>query len=275
MSTPNINITAQNIQGKCDLKCAYNFDYLPSDSIATNSGTSIQLSYEKTSSAPVLFNNLKYNVNNIFIYSPSVHLYNGSKTNAEFIIEHVPALNGDMMYVCIPITSSTQTTTAGNVLTDIITSVATNAPSINETTTLNSTFNLTEFVPNKSFVNYTGTSGLIGQVISFSLVDSIPLTSDTLSTLSKIIQPPTLDVSGEKLFLNSDGPNTTTNSDGIYISCNPTGNSEEETEVSYKNNTVNDFASILKSPITQSIIVIALLIFIFFVINFVYNFISE
>ena len=270
-----MNISKQDIYGNCDLKCADNFDYLPSDSVATNSGTSIQLSYEKTSSAPVLFNNLNYNVNNIFIYSPSVHLFNGSKTNAEIIIEHVPTLNGDMLYVCVPVTASTQTTTSGNILTDIITSVATNAPSVNETTTLNSTFNLTEFVPNKPFVNYTGTSGFIGQVIAFSLVDAILLSNDTLTTLSKIIQPPTLDVSGGHLFLNPDGPNTTTNADGIYISCKPTGSSDEETEVSYKNDSVNDFSSILKNPITQGMLVIVLLIFIFFLINFVYNFISE
>jgi carbonic anhydrase len=267
-----MNISKQDIYGICDLKCAYNFDYLESDSVATNSGTSIQISYEKTSSAPVLFNNLKYNVNNIFIYSPSNHLFNGSKTNAEIIIEHVPTLNGDMLYVCVPVTQSTQTTIAGNILTDIITSVATNAPSINETTTLNSTFNLTGIVPAKPFVNYTGTTGLIGQVMVFTLVDAIPLSSDTLTTLSKIIQPPTLDISGGYLFLNPEGPNTTTDADGIYISCKPTGSSEEETEVSYKSQSVNDFSSILKNPITQGMLVMFLLIIIFVLINLVYNF---
>ena len=36
MSTQNINIAPQNISGKCDLKCAYNFKYSESNSTARN-----------------------------------------------------------------------------------------------------------------------------------------------------------------------------------------------------------------------------------------------
>ena len=240
-----MNISKQDIFGKCDLKCAYNFDYLPSDTICTNSGTSIQLSYEKTSSAPVLFNNLKYNVNTIYIYSPSLHTFNGVTADAECIIEHLPVLDGDMFYVCIPIAKSTQTTTPGDIITNIITSVSNNAPSANETTVLNSTFNLSEIVPNKPFMSYTGTSGLNGQVVVFSLVDAIPLSSDTLATLSKIIQPSTLTITGGNLFVNPYGPNSSTAADGIYISCKPTGTSDEETDVSFTTNSTFDFSSIL------------------------------
>ena len=268
MLTSQMNISKQDISGVCHLKCAYNFDYLPSDTVCTNNGTSIQLSYESTSSAPVLFNNLQYNVNTIYIYSPSVHTYNGATTNAEFIIEHLPVLTGDMLYVCVPVTQSTQTTVAGNTLTNIITSVSNNAPSVNETTTLNSTFNLSEFVPLKSFVNYTGTSGFNGQVIAFSLVDAIPLSSDTLTTLSSIIQPSTLTITGESLYLNPRGPNSSTAGDGIYISCTPTGNSEDETDVSYTTSNPINFSSILKSSLLRSVLVAIVFIIFFYMISY-------
>lgn len=251
-----MDISKRDIYGKCDLKCAYNFDYLPSDTVCTNNGTYIQLSYEKTSSAPVVFNSLKYNVNTIYIYSPSIHTYNGATTDGECIIEHLPVLDGDMFYVCIPITKSTQTTTPGDVLTNIITSVSTSAPSINETTVLNSTFNLSEFIPNKPFLSYTGTSGLNGQVIVFPLVDAIPVSSDTIDTLSKIIQPSTLAITGGNLFLNPDGPNSTTNADGIYISCQPTGTSVDETDVSYTSSSTVSFSSIINSSLVRGILMI-------------------
>ena len=265
-----MDISKQDIAGKCDLKCAYNFDYLPSDTVCTNNGTSIQLSYEKTSSAPVLFNNLKYNVNTIFIYSPSIHTFNGGITDAELIIEHLPVLDGDMLYVCVPITKSTQTTTAGDMLTSIITSVSNNAPSVNETTAFNSTFNLSDFIPNKPFINYSGTSGLNGQVIVFSLVDAIPLSSDTLSTLSKIIQPSTLTLAGGNLFFNPDGPNTSTAGDGIYISCKPTGASEQEEDVLFTSGVSTfNFSSILKSSILRGIVMAIVFICIFYGIGYV------
>jgi len=263
-----MDISKRDIYGKCDLKCAYNFDYLPSDTVCTNNGTYIQLSYEKTSSAPVVFNSLKYNVNTIYIYSPSIHTYNGATTDGECIIEHLPVLDGDMLYVCIPITKSTQTTTAGDVLTNIITSVSNNAPSVNETTVLNSTFNLSEFVPNKPFLSYTGTSGLNGQVVVFSLVDAIPVSSDTLDTLSKIIQPSTLTITGGNLFLNPDGPNSVTTADGIYISCKPTGTSDEETDVTYTSNSGISFSSILNSSILRGIMMTIVFVAIFYMIGY-------
>jgi hypothetical protein len=38
-----INISPQSITGKCDLKCAYNFDYPTTNLVATNNGTNITI----------------------------------------------------------------------------------------------------------------------------------------------------------------------------------------------------------------------------------------
>ena len=172
-----------------------------------------------------------------------------------------------MLYVCVPITKSTQTTTSGDILTSIITSVSSNAPSVNETTAFNSIFNLSEFVPNKPFINYSGTSGLNGQVIVFSLVDAIPLSSDTLNTLSEIIEPSTLTLAGGNLFFNPDGPNSSTAADGIYISCKPTGESEEKEEVLFTSSSTVNFSSILKSSILRGIVMAIVFIVIFYMIG--------
>jgi hypothetical protein len=163
------------------------------------------------------------------------------------------------------------------ILTNIITNVSNNAPSVNETTALNSTFNLSEFVPNKPFINYSGSSGLNGQVIVFPLVDAIPLSSDTLDILSKIIQPSTLNITGGELFLNPDGPNSIKTADGIYISCKPTGSSEENTNVSYTNDTTSfDFSSIFSSSILRGIMMAIIFIVIFFIIGqFLKNYVNS
>ena len=66
-------------------------------------------------------------------------------------------------------------------------------------------------------------------------------------------------------------------SDGIYISCQPTGSSEEETMVSYSKNPVNyNMGAILNNPIVLLIlqILVGCIVFIivFYVLNYSYNY---
>jgi hypothetical protein len=282
-SIQTINISKENIYGNCDLKCAYTFKYNSSNSIATNNGISINLTYDKGNTSPVLFNNQKYFVSNIIIYSPSIHLFNNSQAPAELVIEHLPELGGEHLYVCIPIVQSSQSSEASNNLSEIIQSISNNAPSTGETTNLNmSNFNLTNFIPKKPFFNYTGQSGLIGQVIVFPLLEGIPLSKSLLENLAKIIQPSYMVITGGNLFFNHDGPNSSSSSnEGIYISCQPTGNSVEETDVytNSKSTTSVDINSIINNPTTKTIlqIIISCILFIivFLIINFVFNYITS
>lgn len=276
MSNQNINISIKNVQGKCDLKCAYNFKYQDSNTTAKNTGVMVQLSYENGSVPPVLYNNEKYEVNNISIVCPSIHMYDSSYADAEIIIEHLATTGGPKFSVGIPIKSSSETTDATNMLTEIIQTVATNAPVEGESTTLNITdFNLQKFVPNKPFFSYTDLEKT--EWVVFSLLEYIPLSSSTLGTLKQIIQPFPLPTQGNELFLNSSGPNTVGNvGDGIYISCKPTGSSEDTTGVEYSTNSTSyDFGNILESPVTKSIfqLLIGCLIFlgIFLGFNYVYD----
>ncbi len=71
-----INITPEKISGKCDVKCSYYFKYYNSNCNATNNGYNITLTYDKANTEPVTYNNKKYYVEQVNIYSPSVHLFN-------------------------------------------------------------------------------------------------------------------------------------------------------------------------------------------------------
>jgi hypothetical protein len=280
--TTNINISPKNITGKCDLKCAYAFKYPISNSTARNDGIMINLSYENNTNPPVLYNQQKYLVNNINIVSPSIHTYNGSSCVGEIIIYHNPVQGGNILAVSIPFITSSETSYATSIITDIINLVATNAPSSGESTNLNLTnFTLQTIIPKKPYFAYTNDNT---DWIVYGDLEAIPLSSSTISTLQKIIQPYYLSTPGTDLFYNPNGPNMGLSiGDGIYISCKPTGSSDEETTISYDKNTTSiDFSSIknlFKSDtfkiIISILISIILFVLIFYGIYVFYSYLSS
>jgi hypothetical protein len=278
MTTQNINISKKNISGKCDLKCAYNFKYSESNLTAKNNGVLIGLAPDTEKVPPVTYNNQKYNVSGITIFSPSIHIFNGATAAAEIIIEHNPVKGGSQLIVCIPIISSSESSTASNLITDVLQSVSSNAPASGETTNLAiNGFTLQDIVPKKPFYSYTSTSDNADFIV-FDITNAIGLSSSTLTTLQQIIKPYPLPTPGGQLFFNSTGPNTTSIGDGIYISCQPTGSSDEETAVTYdKNVTTYDFTDITNNPtakiIFQIIIGCLLFIVIFMAVSYGYSYI--
>ena len=278
MSTQSIDISKQNISGKCDLKCAYNFNYPESNTTAKNQGIMINLTYDNSKTPPVTYNTQKYTVTGISITSPSLHLFNGVTTDAEVIIDHAPVKGGPLLKVGIPIKSSSESSDASYLLKEIIDVTATNSPSQSESTNLSiSGFTLNKIVPNKQFYSYTDNNK--DDWIVFGILDAIPLNSDTITTLQKIITPFPLPMTGGELFINTSGPNSTKVGEGIYISCKPTGSSNEETEVEYSKNTPSyDFANILDNPATKTIfqIIVGCILFIlvFIIFNYIYQWIT-
>ena len=273
MSTnKTINISSKNVYGNCDLKCSYNFKYNNSNLVAKNNGVFLSFTLDKGTVSPVIYNDQNYNVSKINIYSPSIHTFNSNYSNAEIVVEHVPQLGGEMLYVCIPIISSSNTSDASYIVGEIIQNVANTAPALNETTNLNlNNFNLNTIVPKKPFYSYTGIKGLVGQIIVFGNNNAIPLSQNTLNVLSKIIKPYPITISGGEIFYNSNGPNTK-NNDGIYISCQPTGSSQEEKQIVYKKNNYDIFSNSKINLILQTIIGFVLCILIFIVLNSAYNY---
>ena len=278
MSTQSIDISKKNVSGKCDLKCAYNFQYPESNTTAKNQGVLINLSYDNSKTPPVTYNTQKYTVAQVIISSPSLHLFNGATTDAEILIIHTPVKGGPELFVCIPIKSSSESSDASYLLKEIIDITGTNAPSEGESTNLSiSGFTLDKIVPNKQYYSYTdqGTNDWI----VFGILDAIPLNSATITTLQKIIKPYPIPMIGGELFINTTGPNSTKVGDGIYISCKPTGSSNEETTVEYSKNTPSyNFSNILDNPVTKMIfqIIVGCILFIivFMIFNYIYQFIT-
>lgn len=255
MSSQNINISAANIKGKCDFKCSYAFKYPESNSTAKNNGVLISLTYDSTSTPPVVYNNSKYTVENIIIVSPSIHLFNNNSLPGEIIITHTPQKGGNSLKVCIPFTSSSESSTASQIITNIINKVASNAPSEGDSTNLNMSFSLQKIVPRKPFFVYSGDNA---DWIVFGQLDAIPLSSSTISTLQQIIKAFPITTSGGDLFYNSKGPiSGIPVGDGIYISCQPTGSSQDETSVEYDTNSSStDLSNIIESPVFKYLIII-------------------
>jgi carbonic anhydrase len=278
MSTQSIDISKKNVSGKCDLKCAYNFQYPESNTTALNQGVMINLTYDNSKTPPVTYNTQKYTVAQIIITSPSLHLFNGSTTDAEIIIIHTPVKGGPTLYVSIPIKSSSESSDASYLLKEIIDITGTNAPSQGESTNLSiSGFTLDKIVPNKQYYSYTDNGN--SDWIVFGILDAIPLNSDTITTLQKIIKPYPIPMIGGDLFINTTGPNSTKVGEGIYISCKPTGSSNEETAIEYTKNTPSyDLSNILDNPVTklifQIIIGCILFIIVFIIFNYIYQFIT-
>ena len=257
MSNQNINISAKNISGKCDLKCSYAFKYSESNSTAKNNGVMISLSYDSAKIPSVVYNDEKYNVSNIYITSPSIHTFNDASLPGEIIITHTPVKGGNTLEVSIPFKSSAESSNASQIITDIINKVATNAPSEGDSTNLNMSFNLQSIVPRKPFFAYTHATK---DWIVFGELDAIPLSSAIIETLQQIIKPFPIQMPSAELFYNSRGPSSGLQlGDGIYISCKPTGSSEDETAVEYDktpSSSTIDFTNILESPVFKMLIVI-------------------
>lgn len=273
MSIQNINISPKNITGKCDLKCSYQFKYEESNSTAKNNGVVINLTYDSRSIYPVTYNSQKYNVSSISIVSPSIHIFNDKNMPGEILIEHTPVNGGNILNVCIPFVASSESSSASDLITEIIKKVSTNAPSEGETTNIN-LITLQKIVPRKPFYVYNNKST---DYIVFGAIDAIPLSLSIIQTLKQIIKPFSLSTPGESLFYNSKGPISGLQlGDGIYISCQPTGSSQEEMSVTYeKNSSSFDFSNITESPVFKLIILILigclLFLLVFYGISILYD----
>ena len=228
--------------GSCDERCAYSYQYdISTTCTATNVGQSIILGYDAGSTTPVLFNNIKYSITHLEIYSPSLHSYNNTLADAEIVITHTSQDTGSPLLVCIPITAGNDTNeTVSTILADIVAkplhsgdpSMAISLPN----------YNLNDIVPSKPFFYYISQTKNTN-VIVYSIGDSIKVNSDTLEALKTLVSPATsgtLQPSEESyLFFNHTGPKKTSGgggmSDGqIYIDCSPTGNSQVSKDVEFK-----------------------------------------
>jgi carbonic anhydrase len=270
MSCPNstspIDISLANIAGKCDLKCDYSFKYNNSSCIATNRGDYISLSYDASSTPPVLYNDSKYDVKEVRIYTPSLHSYNGAKTDGELIIVHTSNFGSKNMLVCVPIKMNNSNDVSSILFTSVVDAMTRNAPTDGETTQVTiQKYNLDLLVPKHPYFSYSGTEPFQPCSTNVDLIvfeSTLNITQATLNKLTKIISINVYDIkTGNPLFYNEKGPSKGNVGDEIYIDCQPVGQSDETTQIvtdtSYSTMTYSD---IINNPIFK--IIMASLIFI-------------
>jgi hypothetical protein len=156
-------------------------------------------------------------------------------------------------------------------MSDVLAGIISGAPTTgNKTVITISNFTLQDIVPRKPFYNYTLLESII-DVIAFDTLYAIPIDSSTLAKLKKIIKPDASTIPKANIFYNEKGPNSSLANEGIYISCNPTGSSDETVEVA-KNPMVNDLSSAFNDSTVTMIIQLAIMLFVFIVIYFGFNF---
>jgi carbonic anhydrase len=272
----NINITQKNVIGNCDLKCSYTFKYPESSLVAINNDVMFSFTYDNGSVSPVIYNTQKYKVDKIMIVAPSIHLFNGKKCDSEIIIQHIPDLGGNILSVSIPIIESTNTSPASNMITQILEKCIKNIPSNKETTTIDiDGFTLNDIIPVKPYYSYTYEKT---DWIIFDTMNAIPINNSILKNINKIIQPFNLPTpsNNDSLFYNKNGPNMTKSiGEGIYISCQPTGNSKENMDVVYsKDNSNNNLSSMFSTNSTAFLVIISFVIILVIIglLNFGYNY---
>ena len=253
-----LNIAPDNVDGPCTLKCAYSFSYPDLKLTGSNKADRICIkTNDPQKNPPVTYNTFRYIVSEINLYSPSLHFYNGDKTTAELIVKHIPEINSETstdLYVCIPIIVSGDTSSATTLVTQLIQEVASKIPSPDDDNSqLTTIFNLQDIIPKKPFYKYTNSgSQMVGDYIVFGLLNAIPITAGTASTLSNILTNYVNVFETTNLFLSEVGPNSSSN-EGIYISCQPTGSSDEKIDVVTPNEPY-DYVALLQDPFVKFLI---------------------
>jgi hypothetical protein len=277
-----IDISKSNVYANCEQKCFYGFDYSNTLLIAKNLRSELLFTCENSQAPPVTYNNLNYNVASFSLFAPSLHQWNGAKVDGEIIIEHIPVYGGKNLYTCIPLmkTNSTSNSTNSNLINQIITETSKNAPGNGDTFNLTiNNFNLQNIVPLAPFYNYYGKSkSYNGDFIVFDKTNSISLSSKTFSLLKSLIKPSSIVMFGGFLYYNPKGPNQGNNSD-IYISCQPTGSSNEPVQDQDQNNSSsssvnpqnNDLLDLLNNEWFMIFIVAFFFIVVILLLNYLFN----
>lgn len=234
-----INISPDAVSGRCEAKCMYNYNYPPNSVVKIRHEShfiAIEQDSDTTSTTPpVSYNEESYNVTKALLFSPSLHLFNNNKMDAEVMIEHIAVSGSRKLFVCVPVRKMAGD--SSEMLSAVVNGTAKKAPAVSETTTItvNSPLTFNDILPKGPFFSYTGKYGEeTCDFIVYGKLFSIAFSETDLKTLQDMIKPFHLPMLGDYLFVNSKGANIDgkgNNKDGIYIKCQPTGTSTETTEV--------------------------------------------
>lgn len=282
-----------NCRGKCNL----NYSYNSTSVLANNKEYYLQLVPNNRSSNVLEFSTNarsskcssmggNYKLKDLRIYHPSIHTFNGRRSDAELIIYHENSGGGNDLIICIPIstTSGTQIE-ASNQLSQMIKytlGVAQTPGSGGSISGFN--LDLNNFIPNKGFYTYSASlpflpcSRCVSYIVYSISEASINISEDLFSRFKKIIRQKKIPIQNLSrdlgLAYNSAGAGTiASNDDEIYIDCQPVGSSgqtliKEKTENSIDFSNINILEEIKKFFNTRFGSIIIGIIIIVLIYNF-------
>lgn len=277
MNSP-INISEVDRKSKCTDKCNYQIGYKNSAVAIANHTTYLSIPYKNTESQ-VKFNNTKYNVDEVRLYSPSLNTYNGMKVGCEMIIIHTPVSGGNQLFVCLPVKTSNQSTPASMTLTSIIdgASVLVNDKTNSGLVSMDKikNFNLNLFIPRKPFYYYEGDYFLeclssmpkVDVICYLPFVANIFISTETLNKLKQIVDPSGIAPPKKsadnadtypELNFNDHGVTSVDSDDSgdVVMDCQPYETSEETVDVVVENDQDNysyDPSKLIDNPWFQVI----------------------
>ena len=235
-STSPVNIL-NNPQFNCDLKCDFSYNYTTSP-VLIISNKSEYLSIKLDSVQNITYNASTYSLNEMRIYQPSLHSYNGKKTDAELIIIHTRDTSVGNLLVCVPIMTGSVNSDSLAIIDKIVSNASLMTNSSNKTTNVNiPTFSVKTLIPLKPYYSYSGTlpyppcNGEYDYIVFNKDENAIlSISAKAFNALSKIITKNAYPIrQNGGVFYNKKGPSPSTNtSDDIYMECVPTGSDGEQ-----------------------------------------------
>jgi carbonic anhydrase len=222
---------------ECSLKCDYAHNYPMSSIIGNHQGEYLSFTFDTQSHPPVVFNQDKYNVSSMRIYTPSLHTFNGKQADAECIIYHKHLEGIKELLVCIPLRA---TSNGDNFIDTMIQQMSKMANQEGTNTQLQiPSFTLQSIIPQSSYYYYEGTLPYppcnTNQLYDYLVFETpLEITSSSLTLLQKLISKQSYPIrKGDEIqsstFYHSFAPSNTlqTGNDDVYIECQPTGEDGE------------------------------------------------
>ena len=225
----------------CDNKCLYEFNYIKSSLNGINKKTHLEFTLQNNDKSDVKFYGNYYNLEKFMLFRDSAHSLNGTKKQAEIVIEHSQINNpSKKLVVCILINVVNQNDSD---LDFIIEKMSLLAPRLNDSSPIKfPSFSLNNIIPQDKYYNYRANlfylynnSGLCEKKQDIIVFDKF-LTINTKNYNNLI------DLINKNTFITQidDAPDTFYSKNNavlgtgimgendIYIECKPTGEGEQK-----------------------------------------------
>jgi len=271
-----INIDTNKKYESCVEKCSYNFNYPSKTHLQIrNNDNVLMMNFsdpvdEKLTK--VTYNNADYKIFGFFLSWPSLNSFNGKKLDGELIVRHI-STTGKMLLVCVPIKKSEYSSSESlSMILDESSKLANKPNAVFNYQYDN--FSLQDLIPDKPFYNYGFENA---DFIVFDPINAITIDSNKFTNIFQKIVKKNADSlpMTTAIFYNDKGPNLEKLNDGIYISCNPTGESSDLVDISKSKNNVSFGAYNNNVMMLLKIIIGALLmVFVFSCISAIFGYFS-